>query len=89
MDRIRESEKTLKALANRRRLAIILYIQKHREASVGEIAGAIKLSLRSTSRHLSVLAASSILEREQRGLSMYYRVAQNQHPILGVVLRLL
>lgn len=72
---MKELEKVLKAAANQRRLAIIKYLKERREATVGEIASAIKLSFRSTSRHLGVLAAADVVEREQRGLQMYYRLA--------------
>jgi len=72
-------EKTLKALANRRRLGILRYLKKHREASVKEIAGVIKLSIKSTSRHLSILANADILEHEQRQLFVFYRIAPNQN----------
>ena len=72
---MKELEKPLKALANRRRLAIVKYLKQNREASVGEIASAIKLSFRATSRHLGVLAAADILDKEQRSLAVYYRLA--------------
>ena len=63
---MRELERILKALANRRRLAILKYLKKTHEATVGEIAGEIKLSFKSTSKHLCVLAGADIIERDQR-----------------------
>ncbi len=74
---MRELERILKALANRRRLAIIKYLRKNREASVGEIAGVIRLSFRSTSKHLGVLSAADILEKEQKSTQMLYRLADS------------
>jgi DNA-binding transcriptional ArsR family regulator len=71
----KELETSLKALANRRRLAILRFIKKSKEASVGDIADEIRLSLKSTSRHLAVLFSSGILEREQRSLQVFYRLA--------------
>ncbi len=71
----KELEKVLKALANKRRLAILKYLKTRRQASVGEIAGAIKLSFRATSKHLSLLSAADILDKEQQGLQIYYRLA--------------
>ena len=68
----KELEKVLKALANRRRLAILKYIQSEKEATVGDIAEAIKLSFRSTSKHLGVLVAAGILDREQRSVQMFH-----------------
>lgn len=72
---MRKLEKTLKALANRRRLAIIKYLKNNREAPVGKIAHEINLSFRSTSKHLGVLTAADILDKEQRSLQMFYRLS--------------
>lgn len=72
---MRHHEKILKALANKRRLEIIKYIKERKEANVGDIAEHIKLSFKSTSRHLSVLLGADILEKEQRNLSVFYSLA--------------
>ncbi len=78
---MKELEKQLKALANRRRLAILKFLKDHKEkeAPVGDIAKAIKLSFRSTSKHLGVLAALDIVERNQRSSQMFYRLCSVQH----------
>ncbi|MEK7614506.1 MAG: metalloregulator ArsR/SmtB family transcription factor [Patescibacteria group bacterium] len=73
----KELEKSLKALANRRRLSIIRFIKNKKEVSVGDISSEIKLSFKSTSRHLSVLFSAGILEREQRSLQVFYRLADD------------
>ncbi|MBP6905035.1 MAG: winged helix-turn-helix transcriptional regulator [Candidatus Pacebacteria bacterium] len=70
-------EKILKALANKRRLSILKYLKSKPRASVGTIAGAIKLSFKSTSKHLSVLANVELLEKEQVGLTVYYKVKRS------------
>ena len=82
---MRKAEKILKAFANRRRLAIVKYL-KEGEATVGEIAGEISLSFKSTSRHLAVLQAADILEREQRGLQAYYRLAPLQDSVVRAII---
>ena len=86
---MRELEKPLKALANRRRLAILKYVKANREAAVGEIAGAIRLSFRSTSKHLGVLAAADIVERDQRSRRMYYHIARDLEPATEHIIALL
>ena len=53
--KIKEAEKILKALANARRLAIVKYLRKEKEATVGDIAEAIKLSFKATSKHLDLV----------------------------------
>ena len=68
----KEYEKTLKALANQRRLRIIKYLKIKRSATVSAIAEHLKLSFKSTSKHLAVLFNAGILDKEQKSLSMFY-----------------
>lgn len=86
---MRELEKTLKALANKRRLAIVKLLKKQGEKSVGDIAHEINLSFKSTSKHLGVLSAVDIVDREQRSLQMFYRLARNQKPAAKHIISLL
>jgi DNA-binding transcriptional ArsR family regulator len=84
--RDKELEMNLKALANRRRLVMVRFIKKKKEASVGDVADEIKLSLKSTSRHLSVLFSAGLLEREQRSLQVFYKLAPGiPEPIRRIV----
>jgi len=73
----KEFERVIKALANRRRLRILAYLRKKKEASVGDIADEIKLSFKATSKHLNLLAGAGIIDREQRSLQMFYRLADD------------
>ncbi|MBI4059476.1 winged helix-turn-helix transcriptional regulator [Candidatus Giovannonibacteria bacterium] len=82
-------ERLLKALANKRRLEILKALQKEEELSVGEIAETISLSLKATSRHLAILTHADILEKEQRGLQVFYRLAPLQEKTTKSVLLLL
>ena len=83
---MRKLEKTLKALANRRRLAILKYLKKNEEATVGEISGAIKLSYKATSQHIIILAGVDIVEREQRSLEAHYSLSKNQSDVVRRVI---
>lgn len=85
----KELERFLKALANKRRLAIINFLKKAKEANVGEIAGQIHLSFKSTSRHLAVLAGVDILEKEQRSSEVFYRLNNDMSEIANRILRIL
>ena len=71
----KQLERIFKAFANRRRLAILAYLKKAGEASVGDIAVHIKLSIKATSRHLSILFASGLIEREQRSVQAFYSLS--------------
>ena len=86
---MRKMERILKALANRRRLAILKYLKKERGGAVAEIAQEIKLSLKATSKHLGVLSAVDILEKDQRSLQMFYRLATEQKSAARHILDLL
>ena len=85
----KELEKVLKALANKRRLAIIKYLKVNHKAPVGDIAGGIKLSFKATSKHLGILYAADILEREQQNLQMFYRLAADQNHFVRHLFNLL
>ncbi|MDO8561290.1 MAG: metalloregulator ArsR/SmtB family transcription factor [bacterium] len=85
----RDLERVLKAFANRRRVAIVRLVRKSREASVGDIADDIRLSFRATSKHLATLSAVDILEKEQRGLQVFYRVAHDIPDVAQKILSLL
>ena len=70
----KELERIMKALANRRRLAILKFLKEEKETSVGDIAEEIRLSFKATSKHLGILSGAGILDREQRSLQMFYRI---------------
>ncbi|OGY64126.1 MAG: hypothetical protein A3I89_04045 [Candidatus Harrisonbacteria bacterium RIFCSPLOWO2_02_FULL_41_11] len=86
---MKDLEKLLKALANRRRLAILKYLKDNREASVGDIAAAIHLSFQATSKHLSRLSAVDIVDKEQRSLQMFYFLNKEQKAAVQRILFLL
>lgn len=75
-------EKQYKALANRRRLAILKYLKSHPQATVGDIANEIKLHLKATSKHLRILAAADFVDREQKSLNVFYFLPDKKPEIL-------
>ena len=81
MDKIRETEKILKALANRRRMAIVAHLRKASRSTPGGISEEIKLSFKATSKHLGVLYAAELVERKQFGLRIDYSLKQPLHRI--------
>ena len=86
---MKELERNLKALANRRRLAILKYLKENREASVGDIAAKINLSFKATSRHLGVLATADIVDKNQRSSQVFYRLASPMKPAARYIVSLL
>lgn len=83
------SEKILKALANRRRLAIVQFLNGKHHASVGDIAEHIRLSFAATSRHLRTLAAADLIENEQVNTTVNYFLPRNRHPALDTALKMI
>jgi len=79
-------EKVLKAAANRRRLKILSYLKNHRKSSVGELAEEIKLSFKSTSRHLAILRNTDLVETEQVDLKIFYSLSPAAPKIVEQIL---
>lgn len=86
---MKEYEKILKALANRRRLQIVKLLKDKKEANVGKIADEIKLSFKATSKHLSVLSGADIVTKEQRSLSAYYSLEQKPAKLAQTIISML
>ena len=89
MSNVQELERLLKALANRRRLSILKYLKRVKRASVGDVADEIKLSFKSTSRHLSVLSSADVIEKEQEGLVVWHMIVRHGNQIVTKTLELL
>lgn len=83
---MKEHERILKAVANRRRLAILAHLKRSREATVGDIADAIRLSFKATSKHLAILKSADIVENEQHSLLVFYRLASGQRAYIKTLL---
>ncbi|MEK7194145.1 MAG: metalloregulator ArsR/SmtB family transcription factor [Patescibacteria group bacterium] len=85
----KQFEKILKSLANKRRLLILSFLKKNEEATVGNIAENIKLSFRATSKHLSVLSLSDIVDKEQRGPYIFYSINRNYPDLAKAIIQFL
>ena len=90
---MKELEKNLKALANKRRLFILKFLKYKNspaEASVGEIATHINLSFKSTSRHIAILRAQDIIEvGSQKNLQVFYRLSDNKKPEIKSIISII
>ncbi|MEK7093489.1 MAG: metalloregulator ArsR/SmtB family transcription factor [Patescibacteria group bacterium] len=82
---MKDLERILKALANKRRLAILKYLKGGR-ASVSDIAKTIKLSFKATSKHLTILTGAGVLEKEQEGLVMWHSLSSKKNPLVSKTL---
>jgi DNA-binding transcriptional ArsR family regulator len=82
---MKEYEKILKALANGRRLQILKYLKTKKNASVTDISSHIKLSLKSTSRHLAVLFTANMVDREQKNLLVFYFLSKTSSRLSKII----
>ena len=87
---MKKLEKTLRAFANASRLKILKYLLSRRDgASVGMIKDASGCSYKAASKHLAILFASDIVDREQSGYAVNYHIADNSRPEIAALLQLL
>jgi ArsR family transcriptional regulator len=86
---MKDQEKILKALANRRRLEILKLLKDKKEETVGDLARKIKLSVKATSKHVTLLSRANLIEREQRSVLVYYSLQPRLEPIAKGVISLL
>ena len=75
MKNLKNLGKKFKALGNERRLRIMEELLKSKKLTVGEVSDRIKLSFRSTSRHLKILENAEFVNYEQVGINMYYFIS--------------
>jgi ArsR family transcriptional regulator len=78
----------LKALADPVRLRLMSLVASHPrgEACVCDLNGAFKLTQPTISHHLKVLHESGLLDREKRGVWVYYRARAEALASLGTLL---
>ena len=86
-DQADDIARLLKALADpvRLRLMSIVLAQPDAEACVCDLTGAFDLSQPTISHHLKVLHEAGLLDRDKRGVWVYYRA---RRPALGALRRL-
>lgn len=65
------------------------YLKKNGDTSVGEIAREIRSSFKATSKHLGVLLGADIVEKDQKGFEVHYRLAASQKPAASRIIGLL
>jgi ArsR family transcriptional regulator, arsenate/arsenite/antimonite-responsive transcriptional repressor len=78
----------LKALADPVRLRLMSLVASHEggEACVCDLTGAFDLSQPTISHHLKVLHDAGLLDREKRGVWVYYRARPEALASLGILI---
>lgn len=83
----RELEKLHKALANYRRIAALRYLRNKTGADLATLAGHLKLSYKSTSKHLNQLAAAGILDKNTRSGIVYFSISKRMPALAAHTLK--
>lgn len=81
-------EQVFKALGNKKRLEILKLLLRgnNKARNVVDIAEAIMLSYKATSKHLHKLRQANLLENQQVRSNMLYRVSQELDEIGRIIL---
>ena len=86
---MKKLEKTIKAFGNISRLKILQYLKKNKFASVVDIAKGTKCSYKAISKHLSILYRVDVVDREQVGYAMHYKLSDTMDQVAISILRFL
>ncbi len=73
-DEIIQMAKTLKAIANEKRLKVLYFIAE-KEMSVGEIEKKVGLSQSALSQHLAILRFDNIVKTRRKAQTIYYTLS--------------
>lgn len=73
-----EMGRTLKALGNGRRLAILCKLLQHGEMNVGALAEALSLSQSALSQHLAKMRAGQLVSTRRDSQTIWYRLADKK-----------
>ena len=79
--------KIFKALGNEGRLRILKMLFRGEEYTVSEIASEIKISLKSTSKHLISLCNMGFLESTGKMGRVYYKIDLSEFPKIREILK--
>lgn len=81
-----ELVKIMRVLAGRKRLEILNLLSDARGRSVSDIAEHIKLSLKSTSKHVLLLAQVDLLDYRRQKNVVWYKLSAEVPPYLKTIL---
>jgi DNA-binding MarR family transcriptional regulator len=75
-------ERIVKGFANHRRIQILYLLKKAPELSVFEIAGSLRMNLKTMSSHLQRLAIAGLVMKRSDGFSVRHRLTPRGQAIL-------
>ena len=72
-----ELEKHLKALANKRRIRMLVFLMKKGEVKIDRIAQALKLPYKTVFRNLSILRNAGFVESRILRAEVYFKITKD------------
>ncbi len=82
LKKARELERIVKGFANHRRIDILLLMKTRPELSVEEIAGELRLNVKTASEHIRRLAISGLVMKRYAGRNVRHKVSPRGSNIL-------
>ncbi len=82
-------EKVFKALSYHKRLEVLNFLFKKKEAHVCEIADELKIPLMTASRNLTILSRANLIRAKQKRNFVYYSINPNQDWFVKSILSLI
>ena len=76
--KLSDQERLYKALANRKRIAILRYLKNNGDHSVSDVADHIGISDTATSKHLLALQEASLVQTGTHERPALYRIRKRQ-----------
>jgi DNA-binding transcriptional ArsR family regulator len=86
---VRALEIIAKGFASKRRIAILIFLEKQPEADLTEIAAGIKLKLKSTSEHVRKMAIAGMLMKRNEGNRVLHKLTSRGESALKYLRSLL
>lgn len=80
--------KLFKALADKKRLMVLKYLENNSPISVSEISCKLKLPLKTTSRILLKLQAVGLVNSERYKRKVLYSIAKKEKEFIGDILQI-
>ncbi len=75
MKTFKQLERYFKGVSNHKRIAILFFVHKNKEMTLGEISDEIKGNLKTTALHVQKLVNAGLLRKERRGLSVFHTLS--------------
>lgn len=78
-------EKVVKAFANKNRLKILEFLDKHPESTLSDISDALKIEVKNCSAHISKLSTAGLVIKKYQSINVIHKLTKRGKIILSFV----